>query len=230
MGLWGFIKSAARWVGEKLGIISEKVGNSGSVTNNSSALSIEKMNEILMSYSKEYKNHAEKCEMECITITDEYFMHLMEKMKQKREIQQGVGFRRLESTQRSLHREIRGAIIKVVERRLSLDDNECREIIALPASDSKKFKMINFCNKVIDEANINLSNKVADVLNQQAEEIDNFLQDYMDEKEQSLLNMKHGFADLEKKFMTDGFDAEQIQILPYSKLYIINYIEEKVGA
>lgn len=228
-GLCNMVVSGMRWLGEKLGLISEKVGSSNSVTENSSLTSIEEMNELLMSYAKEYKRHAERCESECVEMTDQYFADLLGKIKKNKELQDKIGLRNLENAHHSLHKEIHRSMLGVVEKRLSLDDRECKKIIALPASDSKKFKITNFCKKVMQEANDNLSNKVEGVLKRQSEELNQFLQCCTEEKEQSLRNRKQEFENLEKNLMNEDFAAEQLQIIPRQKLYLIKYIEENLG-
>ena len=137
------IKKAARWVGEKLGLVEKEIAESKPVTENSSAREIDRMQDILQSYSRTYKRRATEIEDTCIDLVDKYFTYLLNESFEKRNenIQRSIGLNNLERNQRKLRREIEGTITDTVARRISLDDNECRRIIALQQSDAKSIRV-----------------------------------------------------------------------------------------
>lgn len=227
--LWNGIKSTAKWIGKKLGLISEDIGHSEAINENSNTLSIEQMNKLLCSYSTEYNKIAKKTEDNCLDIVNKYFEYLLGEIQKNHDIQQLIGIKKLEKTQKDISNQIKGTIIKTVASKLSLDDKECRKILSLPPCDNKTFKMKNYCSDILDKANNDLADKVTQVLREQSYEINNFLDYYMTEKENSISGLKNAFSDLEKQIQNDGFEAEKLQLRSKLKINLLNDIYSKVA-
>lgn len=228
--IWSGIKKAARWIGEKLGLVEKQISESNPVTENSSAREIDRMQDILQSYSRTYKKRATDIEDDCINLVDKYFADLLNEIKKNDNIQRSIGLNNLEKNQRKLRREIEGTITDVVAKRISLDDNECRRIIALQQSDSKSIKVKVFCEDVLKESHNKLVRKITKILDEQTNDINSFLEDYSSENlnaiKRSLSELKKWEQDLEN----DTFDKERAVVTPLYKLKIFDDIEKKLGA
>lgn len=223
------IGKAAKWVGKKLGLIEDEVADSAPVTENSSAREIDRMQDILQSYSRTYKKHAEEIEEACIELVDQYFTYLLNEIKKNDDIQRNIGLNNLEKNQRKLRREIEGTITDVVAKRISLDDDECRRIIALQQSDSKSIRVKVFCEDVLKEARNELSKKVTKILDEQTDEINSFLEDYSSENLNAIKRSFSEFKKWERDFENDTFDKERAVVIPLYKLKIFDDIEKKLG-
>lgn len=222
--LWSNVKQAAKWVAKKVGLIDEEIGESKSVTNDSTVSDIGRMSTTLNSYSKTYEKLAQDHEERCILYVDNYFNELIADLKELEELYQGIDIKRLTDTQNAICRQIRGAYIKPIRNRLSLDDNECRDIIKLAAGPSKTAKMHDFSNRVFCEANCSLIKSVDVVLRQQAEEINAQMSKYVIKKENHLNLMHMQYEKIEKQFEDGSFDKEKTQMVPQIKINLVNQI------
>ncbi len=226
------IKAAEKvveWVSKKLGLIEDEVADSAPVTENSSAREIDRMQDILQSYSRTYKKHAEEIEKACIELIDQYFTYLLNEIKKNNDIQRNIGLNNIEKNQRKLRREIEGTITNVVAKRISLDDSECRRIIALQQSDSKSIRVKVFCEDVLKEARNELSKKVTKILDEQTDEINSFLEDYSLENLNAIKRSFSEFKKWEQDFKNDTFDKEKAVVIPLYKLKVFDNIEKKLG-
>lgn len=223
------VEKAVEWVSKKLGLIEDEVADSAPVTENSSAREIDRMQDILQSYSRTYKKHAEEIEKTCIELIDQYFTYLLNEIKKNNDIQRNIGLNNIEKNQRKLRREIEGTITNVVAKRISLDDSECRRIIALQQSDSKSIRVKVFCEDVLKEARNELSKKVTKILDEQTDEINSFLEDYSLENLNAIKRSFSEFKKWEQDFKNDTFDKEKAVVIPLYKLKVFDNIEKKLG-
>ena len=234
MGLFSWIgskiKKAARWVGEKLGLVEKEISDSKPVTENSSAREIDRMQDILQSYSRTYKRRATEIEDTCIDLVDKYFTYLLNEVKRNENIQRSIGLNNLERNQRKLRREIEGTITDTVARRISLDDNECRRIIALQQSDAKSIRVKMFCEDVLREARDKLARKITKVLDEQTDDINSFLEEYSSENLNAIERSFSEFEKWEQDLENDTFDKEKAVVIPLYKLKVFDDIERKLGA
>ena len=174
-GIGNVIKKIAK----KLGIIDEEIGSSKSTNENSQVNDIAYMSKTLDSYSQTYKKLAENLEDNCINFVDGYFDQLLTDLSGLTELYQSIDVSHLRKTQNNIRGQIRGAYINPIKIRLSLDDNECRKIIKLAPGDSKTQKIKEFSNRVFLEANKNLIESVQKVLQEQIEEINTRVAEYV---------------------------------------------------
>lgn len=228
--IWSGIKKAARWVGEKLGLVEKEISESKPVTENSSVREIDRMQDILQSYSRTYKRRATDIEDDCINLIDKYFTDLLNEIKKNDKIQRSIGLNNLEKNQRKLRREIEGTITDVVAKRISLDDDECRRIIALQQSDSKSIRVKVFCEDVLKESRDKLVRKITKILDEQTENINSFLEDYSSENLNAIERSFSEFEKWEQDFENDTFDKERAVVTPLYKLKVFDDIEKKLGA
>lgn len=220
----------AKYAWNKLSKSNEDIGNAEKLDDNSNITTIEKLNEILYSYEDNYKKLAQTIENETIDIVNKYFLELVNKLKVNKEIENNIGLSNIIQKQQSVTCMIENAITNVIAKKISLDSNECREILELPPGDSKKYKMNNYCDKVLREAHENLVDNITQALNEQNALINSFLEGFINEKERSLNNMHQFLINLEKEQEQHDFNAERIQMLPKLKIELIEQAYYKLGA
>ena len=220
--IWGGIKRAARWVGEKIGLLDKEVGKSRSVDKNSQVNDIAQMSSILNSYAKVYEKSAGELEDKCISYVDDYYNKLITDLRELEELYQGINIKRLDDAKTDICRKIRGAYINPIRNRLSLDDEECRKIIKLAAGDSKALKMKAFSSKVFQEANRSLIESVKNVLQEQSNEINLRMSEYIVEKENRLQLMHKHYEVIEGQLIDGTFDKEKAQLVPLVKIVILD--------
>lgn len=222
------IIKAAEKIYDKINKTNEDVGNSKELEDNSSITLIERLNELLYSYVDNYKEIAKNYEVEILNKVNSYFKELIILLKESPEINNEI-ILILEQKQDNIVKKIPYKIMDVVEKRISLDDIECRKILMLPASENKRKMMKNYCDKVLDEANEKLAENVSLVLNEQKDMLSSFFEDIMEKKERSLKNIHQFLIDLEVKKKQQDFDIEKVQVLPKLKIELVEQACYKLG-
>ena len=230
MGFWGWVKGkyeeakeAVRGkVEQALDWLEGILGESKPLEDSSSADQVNDINEILLEYGERYRGVARDIENGCLTLIQERFEETMELLNARVELKRD--FKQEIKALRRRHEEfcatIPDAITGVVAKRVSIDDSECRSILALAAGDSKRYKLRNFCKSVIREANDNLAQRVHAALVEQANEIDDALDEYMEEKEQNLSNMQRIFAQMESEVLEQTTQTSRKRYVPMKLVYV----------
>ena len=159
MGFWGWVKGkyeeakeAVRGkVEQALDWLEGILGESKPLEDSSSADQVNDINEILLEYGERYRGVARDIENGCLTLIQERFEATMDLLTGRAELRRD--FKQEIKSLRRRHKElcdmIPDAITDVVARRVSIDDSECRSILALAAGDSKRYKLYNFCKSVV---------------------------------------------------------------------------------
>ncbi len=240
MGLWGWIKEKYEQVKEK---VQEKIdevldwvegvlSNSKPVDESSSADQVNDVNEILLDYSERYRSFARELENDCLTLVQQRFEETMELLTARAELKRD--FKQEIKALRRRHKElcdaIPDAITGVVAKRVSIDDSECRSILALAASDSKRYKLRNFCKSVVREANDNLAQRVHTALVEQANEIGDALDEYMEAKERNLSNMQRTFAQMESETLEQTAETSRQRYVPMKLVYVTEKTDQLLSA
>ena len=240
MGFLGWVKGkyekAKEVVREKveqvLDWIERKLGDSKPLEDSSSADQVNEINEILLEYGERYRGVARDIENDCLALVQERFEATMDLLTGRAELRRD--FKQEIKSLRRRHKElcaaIPDAITDVVAKRISIDDSECRSILALSASDSKHYKLYNFCESVVKEANDNLARRVHAALVEQAEEIGDALDEYMEAKEQNLSSMQQAFAQMEREALEQTTETSRKRHLPMKLLYVTEKTDELLSA
>lgn len=230
MGLFSLIGSAFNWAKNKVkqavktavNWISEKLGDSKPLNETSSVQQVNYTSDALWEYSNQYRQIARDIENDCLTLVQQRFEETMNLLTSRDELRSE--FKQQIKALRRRHQElcaaIPDAITNVVAKRVSIDDYECRQILSLSAGDSKRYKLRNFCEAIVQEANDNLARRVQVALVKQTNEIEDALDEYMEEKERGLKGMQEAFADLEKEASKETAETNRKRYLPMKLVYI----------
>lgn len=240
MGGWDWLKKkvgqAKQWCMEKinqaLDWIEDKLGDKKSLDASSSADHVNDVNEILIDYSERYRHFARELENDCLTLVQQRFEETMALLTGRGELK--CDFRQEIKALRRRHKElcaaIPDAITGVVAKRVSIDDLECRRILALAAGDSKRYKLRDFCKSVVREANDNLAQRVHAALVEQANEIGDALDEYMKAKEQNLSHMQRIFAQMEREALEQTAQTSRERYVPMKLVYVTEKTDQLLSA
>lgn len=210
--------------------VKEKIVKSAPVTEYSSPQRVNEAQYDLSSYPEVYRRRAKDIEDVCIDCIDEYFTAIFRDMEQYKDIKEDSRLMNLKNNKRKLYKKVKGSMVNIIERRMSLDDIECREILRSYAGLEKSRKLDDFGERVLRKARRELAKKVSEVLDEQTNEINSYLQDYIDEKENSIARKKIEFEKWEHDLENDTFDRERAIVIPVYRLKVFDDIEKKLGA
>lgn len=205
-------------------VCSEEIGQEKSYEKSSANIcTTERLNETLVSFSKKYLEHSEKLERECAQKIEQYFDELIKTLETSfKDKQCVVQLRQIRNNKSKIKKMINGSVKEPLAKRMSLDDAECLKILKLDSGTEKKEKMKKFSNKVFCEALDNLSQRVKKVLDEQTEDIEDALWNYLDTKDKEVKNVKKQYDDILK--MGNG-KSEDIQRNCMKPLLLLKEIE-----
>ena len=237
-------KAIGRWVGsgiEKVGDFfgSEKIANFGRRVqeacaervasekpydkNEANIYTTDRLNEILVSFSEGYFQQATGIEKTCIRLVEDYYDRLIGIIESApSSAHSAANLRALKSGKSRIAKTITGGIKDPLAKRMSLDDAECLRILKMDAGSDKKMAMTRFTRKVIKEALDNLSKNVRISLNDQTEDIRDYLSGISEEQERAMQALKEHFDKMVKDNELEQSDKEKNCVQP---LYLIDATE-----
>jgi len=169
--------------GKKNDELAEDTGNTDSYDMNNAELNETiHINKILDEYKRRIEDKIDLLEESCINESQEYFNYLideMDKMEEKYNIK--INTRRFKRYIKDIEKEIRGSSKRHISRRVSLADNECREILAMSKGERKKSRMKEFAKEVIKETLFELSDSIKVITEEQQDYLDDIFNDKIDE-------------------------------------------------
>lgn len=180
----------------------------------------ERLNEILISFSEGYLQHATFLEKECIRLVEEYYDKLISVIENVPGGAYSVAnLKALKNGKRRISKTISGGIREPLAKRMSLDDTECLGILKMDAGAEKRKAMKDFTQKVTEEALNNLAKSVRDSLNDQTEDIRDYLNSISEEQAKTMQVLKQRFDKMVGDNEMEQWDKEKNCVLP---LYIVS--------
>lgn len=210
--------------------VKEKIAKSAPVTEYSTPQRVYETQYDLSSYPEIYCRRAKEIEDVCIDYIDEYFTAIFREIEQYESIRKNIGLINLKKNKRKLYKKVEGSMVSVIEKRMSLDDVECREILRTYAGSTKARKLDDFGERVLRKAQSELIKNISEVLDEQTNDINSFLQEYIDERESSVARKKDEFEKWEYDLENNTFDKERAIVVPLYRLKVFDDIERKLGA
>ena len=204
---------------------AEKIGAEKSYCKeNATVQSIEKLNEILCSFSKGYYEKATNLENDCIRKTESFYDDLISIIESEEKLSYNKANLNLLKRERTkVKQTISGAIKNPLAKRMSLDDTECLKILKMDAGSEKTKAMSSFSKKIINEALDNLAKQVRISMNEQIADVVIYLKNIAEEQEIEFSKLKLKFDDMCKNDTIETADKEKHCIEP---LLIISAINE----
>lgn len=178
---------------------------------NYSLIQTANMSGILSGFSISLQTQADRIEQNCVIESQKYFDELVKLIESSKS---GINSNRLKKTFNNVKRNIDGFLKNHLAKRVSLDDNECLNILKMSAGNEKEKAMKTFGKKVIDEALNTLSQQIADIVKEQNEEIEEFFKDVLEKREIELSTMQNQFNLIATQSENDVLNKEKAKILP----------------
>lgn len=193
----GFFKSIGRAIGrgvEKVGnffgssgisnfgrsiqnACSERISHESSYDKRSSSIhTTERLVDTLSAFSSGHLSKAEWIEKRCIAVVEDYYDDIIKLLEDAPSENVGkTGLWRLKNARTKISQNITGGIKEPLAKRMSIDDTECCQILKMDAGEQKRNAMESFCQKVIRESLNNISKKVRSSLEEQLEDVGDYL-------------------------------------------------------
>lgn len=194
------------------------------------AREIEEMNRLMRQYRQSFKTTAASIERKSQQYIDIFFDALMQTLCRNDQFSNSYGIKRLERQHEVTRAHINGMIVNRIEMKISLDVEECAEIMRMPKDPEEKERRLNeYGLKIINEAKEELAQFVAETLRRQADDITDSVQNYLADAERKTFEAQRRYADWEHEKGNDTFDMEKAQLPARVKLYALDRVEEIVG-
>ncbi len=209
---------------------SEKVAEVGNLTETSSARQVKQVHEVLTLNNEKYIKIAEATEEGYQKYINDCFAEIIRELKQDETISKSFNMESLLFEQKNLCRQMKGVITRKIYSELTLDNSEIRKIMAVSDKKQRKNRYNNYANGVLQDAMNHAAGQCRKALNVQMEQIDEFLQDYVDSKSKEAERMKNRFVEMERAMENKTFDADKAQLDPKVKLYAVDTIKDILAA
>lgn len=200
---------------------SDKISYESSYDKNQANIyTTERLNDILVSFTKEYEKKVEKIEKKCIELVEKYYDQFIDEMKNApKKISCSAALKGLKKERNKVEEKISGTIKEHLSKRMSLDDSQCLKILKMDSGTEKKWAMDDFETKIITEALNNLSKSVRDSMSEQTENIQDFLNNIYEEDNKIAKSLKEQLDQIVKNKTQKQYDSEKNCV---NSLYIID--------
>ena len=251
MGFFSFLGGVVKGAGRMLGTVVESVGEFTGIqgiknfgqglkdlcadeistenTFRKSSANInttQRISDILTEFTAQNLKEAESIEEQCIKIVENYYDRLISVLESAQgEMPTSAGLRRLKNARSRIRRTIEGTIKEPLAKRMSIDDSECLRILKMNAGPNKKRAMENFCTKVINEALRNTATNVRKALDDQLEDIQDYLENIQEEQERTFANAKRVYEQFMSTGSAVGKEQEKLCLEPVVIMESIQMIE-----
>lgn len=244
------VGSAIKSVGKVVGTAAEKVGqwtgnklleNAGRTLKEwcgevgefqsydkktASAADTATINEILTSFSSKLKDEADALEKDVLEEIREYFEDVISTLEDSGVPIQTKQFRRAMT---QTERKIKGQLKAHLAKRVSIDDQECLNILGMPPGNEKSIKMDKFGKRVLEEGLSQLSKQTEETVKQYNEELQLLLNQLLEQKEKNLHQIQQQFEDLLMQANGDLKDKEAAKLKPAILLKSVEQLEKAVS-
>lgn len=211
-------------------ICSEKISAERSYERQTANVqSTERLSEILVSFSEGYLQQADTIEKASIGAVEDYYDALLELLSQSPNIAANqAGLKRLKASRTQIKNKIKGSVKDPLAKRMSLDDEECLRILKMDPGPEKKTAMNIFSQKIINSALQNTANKVRKTLNEQLENVDDYLLGIQEEQEREYSVLKEQYDSLMANGIKELRDREENCLEPAITMTGIQLVEKVI--
>ena len=178
-----------------------------------------RINDKLNSYRREIEARSDKLENDVLKISRNSIDSLVDSLKKiNKKIYAGktlsINIERMLRENRSMEDNIHGHIKKYVQKRVSIDDSECLEILKREKGHEKGCEMKIFLDKVLKEVMDELIKKIKKIIQEQSDNVSDHIQSRINDIEMASINTIEKYKNIEKlkENNEDGFEAEIINL------------------
>lgn len=158
---------------------------------------------------------AESAEEKCRQMVDEHFRQLMQELRQDEDLRHNgkTMFRELRQDNDALCDKIPGTMSDYINKKFSHDDDEFRQIMQIESRSARKVEIGRFTEQVIRGATGRLADVVERALRNQAEDVEEYLDEYADGKKKKMVAQRESYEEMLAALQDGAQSAEkQIQI------------------
>ena len=137
----------------------------------------------LTDFRTDTQSRSEQLENDIVKESREYLDEFLAELRRYNKIQYGrkrLNLNSLERENRKTEDMIHGFIVKRVSKRISLDDDECTNILKMDPGDEKKEALDAFYKKVLKEAISDLSKELRNSMEKQTDNVEDKIQQRID--------------------------------------------------
>ena len=176
-----------------------------------------KVQNALTQFREDTRSRSEKLENEIIKESRETLDDFLNDVKKYNNIKYGgsrlnVNIGQIERENRKTEDKIHGFIVKRVAKRISLDDNECLEILKLDAGKEKEKRLDEFYKKVLKEAIKDLEEILRDAMEKQTDIVEDHISSRIESIVNTVTNKTNDFNKIQQVKNSDESKMEQEQI------------------
>lgn len=183
------------------------------------------INELLTLYSSKLKDQADTLEKDVLDEVRNYFEDVISNIEDSGIPVQTKQFRRAMT---QTERKIKGQLKSHLAKRVSIDDQECLNILGMSPGSEKTNKMDTYGKKVLDEGLSQLSKQVEETVREYNEELQLLLNQLLEQKEKNLNQIQQQFEDLLIQVNGDLKDKEATKLKPAILLKSVEQLEKAV--
>lgn len=183
----------------------------------------QRINDALTHFSLNLQKQADELEEGALEESRVYFEYLIEELRDTSHTNNmKININRIKRELLKIEKSIRGSFKNHLAKRISLDDQECLNILKLEAGAEKEEAMKRLGNKVLKEAREQLCESIRECLIDQQEYIDDQVMDKMDEIILNLKELSTKVNEFEVLKENNESQIEMEKIKCISKLQIID--------
>lgn len=203
---------------------AEKIGEEVSYKKEEADIYLtDRLNEILVSFTDGYYKQVTAIEKNCIKIVEEFYDNLIQIIENAPAISYNrSNIKALKKGRSRIRQTIAGSIKEHLSKKMSLDNSECLKILKMDAGTEKTKAMSAFSQNVIAEALNNISRKVRDSMDEQFEDIGDYLKNVSEQQEKEFSKLKAQFEKMSVDGAVEAGERERHCIEP---LLIINAVD-----
>lgn len=182
--------------------------------------STDRLNEILVSFSDGYYRQATTIENNCIRKVESFYDNLIQMIENAPAISYNKSnLSALKKGRSRISQTIAGSIKEPLSKKMSLDNSECLRILKMDSGTEKTKAMSAFSQKVIKDALNNISKKVRNSMDEQLEDIGDYLKSVSEEQEREFSKLK---VQIEKMSANDNMEVGEREKHCIESLLIID--------
>ena len=176
-----------------------------------------KVQNALTQFREDTRDRSERLENDIIKESRETLDEFLKDVKKYNNIKYGgsrlnVNIGQIERENRKTEDKIHGFIVKRVAKRISLDDNECLEILKLDAGKEKEKRLDEFYKKVLKEAIKDLEEILRDAMEKQTDIVEDHISSRIESIVNTVTNKTNDFNKIQQVKNSDESKMEQEQI------------------
>lgn len=169
-----------------------------------------RINMILTDFSLNLEKKADEIERIAIDESKVYFEELINELNSTKS-DTGLNISRIKRTMNRVEREIKGNLKSYISKRVSIDDNECLEILKLEAGYKKETEMKKFSETILRQGLENLVKDIKGVIKEQNEIIKEVIEERLEDINYNLDRKINDFNLIESTQLKTEKEVENIK-------------------